>query len=176
LTQIGIWCAQATVWPAEGGFGEAEESDSIALKTSQITASFGKEDGNLKHVETTDRKRLAVTEKFMAYHTQKSGAYIFVPNGPPKTFAGNEKVRVIRGQYMQVVHTMMPNLARVAVVSEYMGPTIWMTHYVDVTKQSNEEWIVRYDTDLKTSRTLYTEMVREYLSASSDSFVPFIQV
>ena len=147
----------------EQGFPASTEGASFQLKNANIECTF--QDGLLHQMRPAQEgaKPSAVGEHFMKYQTSKSGAYIFLPSGPAGAIAP-AATRVIKGPYMQIAHSLVsagrgakPNVARLARLAvDDMGPT--MEHYVDVTAQSNEEWIVRYDTDFQTGRTLFTEL------------------
>ena len=158
----------ASVWQSVGGkepdFPVANPPGaSFELKNAQIECTF--KDGLLHQLRPTQEgaKPTVVNERFMYYRTAKSGAYIFLPNGQAAAVAPALN-RVVRGPFVQSAHTLVdarqggvPNVARLARLSgNDMG--LMVEHYVDVTAQSNEEWIVRYDTDYQTDRTLFTEL------------------
>ena len=158
----------ASVWQsaggAEQGFPAAEEGPSFVLKNAQTECSF--RDGLLQELRPASdgASPTKVSERFMKYQTSKSGAYIFLPSGQAGEVAPALS-RVLRGPFMQVAHVLVraagradkPNVARLARLgADDVG--LAMEHYVDVTAQSNEEWIVRYDTDYKTGRQLFTEL------------------
>jgi alpha-mannosidase II len=158
----------ASVWQSAGGdepsFPAATEGATFQLKNANVECTF--QEGLLHQMRPTQEgaKPTVVNERFMNYRTAKSGAYIFLPSGQASAVAPALN-RVIRGPFTQSVHTLVhasgrggtPNVARLARLAvNDMGPM--MEHYVDVTAQSNEEWIVRYDTDYQTGRTLFTEL------------------
>lgn len=153
----------ASVWQSTGG-GEPEfpaenaQGGSFELKNAHIECTF--QDGLLHQMRPTKdgAKPTVVNERFMYYRTSKSGAYIFLPNGQA-TAVTPALSRVVRGPFVQSAHSLVgsTNVARLAkLTGDDMGLVV--EHHVDVTAQSNEEWIVRYDTDYQTGRTLFTEL------------------
>jgi hypothetical protein len=157
----------ASVWQSKGGavsnFPEGSDGSSATLQNSHVVATF--RNGLLETMRPAidGSASSTVREAFFKYQTSKSGAYIFVPNGEPTSVAV-DTVRHISGPFISSMHVIVQEggggrtiLARSArLASNDLG--VKMSHYVDITAQSNEEWIVRYDTNLNTDRTLYTEL------------------
>lgn len=159
----------ASVWQSMGGeepgfpVGNSQQGETFELQNAQVECAF--QGGLLHQMRPAEQaaKPTIVNERFMNYRTTKSGAYIFLPNGQA-TAVAPALSRVIRGPFVQSAHALAnarsggsPNVARLArLTSSDVG--LMMEHYVDITAQSNEEWIVRYDTDYQTRRTLFTEL------------------
>ena len=149
----------AAVWQSSGSndaeFPTQEGGSSVVLENEHVSATFS--NGLLDTVRPSAGRDSNVKESFAKYHTTKSGAYIFVPNGEAAPVAV-DTVRHITGPFVSIVHAIVQgHVARSARLGQGdLG--LSMDHYVDITAQSNEEWIVRYDTDYVTGRTLYTEL------------------
>ena len=127
----------ATVTPEEEGFpvGETAAAE-IELSNGEFTAKFDGRTGQLSSIQTKAGANLAVKEDAMVYHTQKSGAYIFVPSSPAVSVGSSARVRVIKGEYMQAIHSILPNYAREARLNGGTGECLlsrsrpgWSAHF-----------------------------------------------
>ena len=89
-----------------GDFEMAPISQSeVTFKNSYITTTFSRNQGTLSGIQSADLKTKVQVE-FLTYTSNfnsrddRSGAYLFIPNGPAKLFSdmNNPKVFVIRGE------------------------------------------------------------------------------
>uniref|UniRef100_A0A8C7XVX1 Alpha-mannosidase n=1 Tax=Oryzias sinensis TaxID=183150 RepID=A0A8C7XVX1_9TELE len=125
----------------------------------------------LLHVQSIkrkdDSKEVKVQIQFMVYGTSpskdKSGAYLFLPDGKPKPYNQKEPpvVRVVEGPlFSEVVahYQHFEQTIRIHNVPGVDGLSIDISTMVDIRDQSNKELSMRLSTDIKSDDIFYTDL------------------
>uniref|UniRef100_A0A8C7XYX0 Alpha-mannosidase n=1 Tax=Oryzias sinensis TaxID=183150 RepID=A0A8C7XYX0_9TELE len=112
-----------------------------------------------------DSKEVKVQIQFMVYGTSpskdKSGAYLFLPDGKPKVFPLPPVVRVVEGPlFSEVVahYQHFEQTIRIHNVPGVDGLSIDISTMVDIRDQSNKELSMRLSTDIKSDDIFYTDL------------------
>ncbi|XP_060596328.1 alpha-mannosidase 2-like [Ruditapes philippinarum] len=150
---------------------EADKSDDIVLENNNMKAVFNGATGLLQLI-FNKREGVWYRSKvdFLSYGTkasksEKSGAYIFLPDGPAKVLVQKEfpRIYVIRGPIRSQVH-VYSDIVPQHIVTLYNSTGIEsqfvdIQNIVDVRKQRNFELAIRITTDIvNTDRTFYTDL------------------
>ncbi|XP_015768744.1 PREDICTED: alpha-mannosidase 2-like [Acropora digitifera] len=143
--------------------------ENILLENDEVKLEFSGASGLLKTI--THKKDGTVTEAaidFATYGTKssgdRSGAYLFLPDGPAVTHGKGEQpaVYVIRGKLMQEVRVSLPNVVHVVRLYSVPGPERRMVdiqNKVDIKNLVNKELVMRIKSSVKNSnREFYTDL------------------
>jgi len=143
--------------------------ENILLENDEVKLQFSGASGLLKTI--THKKDGTVTEAaidFATYGTKssgdRSGAYLFLPDGPAMTHGRGEQpaVYVIRGKLMQEVRVALPNVVHVVRLYSVPGPERRMVdiqNKVDIKNLVNKELVMRIKSSVKNSnREFYTDL------------------
>ncbi|KAJ7393930.1 hypothetical protein OS493_003599 [Desmophyllum pertusum] len=141
----------------------------IILENDHLKVEFDSLRGLLKSI--THKKDGAVTQvaiDFVSYGTKasgdRSGAYLFMPNGPAEAHGIGEQpsVYVSRGKLMQEVRVALPNVLHVVRIYSVSGPegrTLDIQNKVDIRNQINRELVMRIKSNVQNSgREFYTDL------------------
>ncbi|XP_076463704.1 alpha-mannosidase 2-like [Babylonia areolata] len=120
------------------------------IQSHTLTATFSACTGTLQHImRKSDDLSHKVGIKFMTYSTgswsnpfkDKSGAYIFMPDGPAKTLdAKYPEVIVVEGELSSTVYTFLPNVTHVTSLYNVTGPVGAGVHVENVVSLGSSQW------------------------------------
>jgi len=105
--------------------------------------------------------------EFVQYNTRrrgdKSGAYLFMPEGPATGFFGHgEKMpfRIVRGKLCSYVHVLHDRVQHILQVNslETTRQAVDIVNYFNVKGLSNVELIMRVNSDVESGREFYTDL------------------
>ncbi|CAH1251351.1 MAN2A1 [Branchiostoma lanceolatum] len=141
----------------------------FTIENSRLRAKFSGTTGLLQSVTTVkDGKETAMSVEFLMYGTRetkkdKSGAYLFLPDGEAKTLDTNGKavIRVIRGKILSEVHVLMKHVEHVITLHRSPGIDGWsleISNVVDIRDQRNRELCMRLKTDIKNSNQFFSDL------------------
>uniref|UniRef100_A0A673XPZ5 Alpha-mannosidase n=1 Tax=Salmo trutta TaxID=8032 RepID=A0A673XPZ5_SALTR len=114
-----------------------------------------------------DPQEVKVQIQFVTYGTRsskdKSGAYLFLPDGKAKPYSQKEPpvVRVVEGPLFSEVVAMYQHFQqtiRIHNVPGVDGLSLDVTTMVDIREQSNKELAMRLVTDIQNDDTFYTDL------------------
>ncbi|XP_062317922.1 alpha-mannosidase 2x isoform X1 [Osmerus eperlanus] len=137
--------------------------------TSQaLTLGFSGSTGLLETVRLKDDpQEVKVQMQFVTYGTRtskdKSGAYLFLPDGKAKPYSQREPpvVRVVEGPLFSEVVTHYQHFeqtVRIHNVPGVDGLSVDMTTMVDIRDQANKELAMRLVTDIQSGDTFFTDL------------------
>ncbi|KAL8619582.1 hypothetical protein ACOMHN_019638 [Nucella lapillus] len=128
----------------------AAKGELFQIQSHMLTATFSACTGTLQHImRKSDDLSHKVGVKFMTYSTgswtnpfkEKSGAYIFMPDGPAKglevKYTG---MIVVEGELMSSVHTFLPDITHVMSVYNTTGPLGAGVHVSNEVSMGNAAW------------------------------------
>eukprot|EP01129_Flabellula_baltica_P001760 TRINITY_DN1167_c0_g4_i1.p1 TRINITY_DN1167_c0_g4~~TRINITY_DN1167_c0_g4_i1.p1 ORF type:complete len:1103 (+),score=202.57 TRINITY_DN1167_c0_g4_i1:94-3309(+) len=155
-----------------------ELNGDFSVENEYLTVKFSS-DGKISSVNSGTKEN-KIDEDFMHYSV-KGGAYLFEPIGGASSVADiNPQIRVIKGELVQEVYTQINTFQghRRAVLfnsenyeGSYLKSEIKILHEKDDT-----EAIMRFNTDIKSEHTLYSDLNGLYHKKSqlrSDRPIPF---
>uniref|UniRef100_A0A673XQ48 mannosyl-oligosaccharide 1,3-1,6-alpha-mannosidase n=1 Tax=Salmo trutta TaxID=8032 RepID=A0A673XQ48_SALTR len=172
---FNLWCSQLT------GQGQtAHAVDPLPLRsqtadpqlfyisTQSLTLGFSGTTGLLESIHRKDDpQEVKVQIQFVTYGTRsskdKSGAYLFLPDGKAKPYSQKEPpvVRVVEGPLFSEVVAMYQHFQqtiRIHNVPGVDGLSLDVTTMVDIREQSNKELAMRLVTDIQNDDTFYTDL------------------
>ncbi|XP_031678782.1 alpha-mannosidase 2x isoform X1 [Oncorhynchus kisutch] len=136
--------------------------------TQSLTLGFSGTTGLLESIRRKDDpQELKVQIQFVTYGTRsskdKSGAYLFLPDGKAKPYSQKEPpvVRVVEGPlFSEVVafYQHFQQTIRIHNVPGVDGLSLDVTTMVDIREQSNKELAMRLVTDIQNDDTFYTDL------------------
>ncbi|KAL4216620.1 Alpha-mannosidase 2x [Mactra antiquata] len=138
---------------------EKTKGSDVTLENSHMKAMFSGSTGLLKSILTKDDDKTHDTRiEFIKYGTKvhsgdRSGAYLFLPDGPAKPYVDDNPpiVTVIQGPIVSEVHVYMDLITHVVRLynsSGIDGVSLDMQNIVDITSTMNTEVAVRIRTDV----------------------------
>uniref|UniRef100_A0A8C8JNM9 Mannosidase, alpha, class 2A, member 2 n=1 Tax=Oncorhynchus tshawytscha TaxID=74940 RepID=A0A8C8JNM9_ONCTS len=138
------------------------------ISTQSLTLGFSGTTGLLDSIHRKDDpQEVKVQIQFVTYGTRstkdKSGAYLFLPDGKAKPYSQKEPpvVRVVEGPLFSEVVIMYQHFQqtiRIHNVPGLDGLSLDVTTMVDIREQSNKELAMRLDTDIQNDDTFYTDL------------------
>lgn len=134
----------------------------FSLSAEKLNAEFGS-DGLLTSI-TRESVKTPVKIKFIQYGTReqyKSGAYLFLPDGPAREIEAepNHRVRVVRGAIRSHVTAFMPFVVHQLTVNRSPGGSrLDIDNLVNVAGQYNIEVGMRFETGIKSGNASYTDL------------------
>uniref|UniRef100_A0A8C7XXM0 Alpha-mannosidase n=1 Tax=Oryzias sinensis TaxID=183150 RepID=A0A8C7XXM0_9TELE len=144
------------------------DPQSFYISSQFLTLGFSGSTGLLESIKRKDdSKEVKVQIQFMVYGTSpskdKSGAYLFLPDGKPKPYNQKEPpvVRVVEGPlFSEVVahYQHFEQTIRIHNVPGVDGLSIDISTMVDIRDQSNKELSMRLSTDIKSDDIFYTDL------------------
>uniref|UniRef100_A0A674DSV5 mannosyl-oligosaccharide 1,3-1,6-alpha-mannosidase n=1 Tax=Salmo trutta TaxID=8032 RepID=A0A674DSV5_SALTR len=114
-----------------------------------------------------DPQELKVQIQFVTYGTRsskdKSGAYLFLPDGKAKPYSQKEPpvVRVVEGPLFSEVVSLYQHFQQTICIHNVPGVdglSLDVTTMVDIREQSNKELAMRLVTDIQSDDTFYTDL------------------
>lgn len=151
--------ADLSEYPEKVEFAEHREV-SLRLDESSPGASFNKF-GLLKSL-SQEGTTVPVHLEFLKYGTsskagQKSGAYLFLPDGPATSLQiGTPTVLLSKGELQQDLTAGLPFAVHENILRT--GEALEIRNYVDIGDMSNTEIIMRLSTNIKSNRTFFTDL------------------
>uniref|UniRef100_A0A674DTE8 mannosyl-oligosaccharide 1,3-1,6-alpha-mannosidase n=1 Tax=Salmo trutta TaxID=8032 RepID=A0A674DTE8_SALTR len=142
------------------------------IATQSLTLGFSGTTGLLEvRGESIRRKddpqELKVQIQFVTYGTRsskdKSGAYLFLPDGKAKPYSQKEPpvVRVVEGPLFSEVVSLYQHFQQTICIHNVPGVdglSLDVTTMVDIREQSNKELAMRLVTDIQSDDTFYTDL------------------
>uniref|UniRef100_A0A673XD96 Alpha-mannosidase n=1 Tax=Salmo trutta TaxID=8032 RepID=A0A673XD96_SALTR len=138
------------------------------ISTQSLTLGFSGTTGLLESIHRKDDpQEVKVQIQFVTYGTRsskdKSGAYLFLPDGKAKPYSQKEPpvVRVVEGPLFSEVVAMYQHFQqtiRIHNVPGVDGLSLDVTTMVDIREQSNKELAMRLVTDIQNDDTFYTDL------------------
>ncbi|EDV93140.1 alpha-mannosidase 2 [Drosophila grimshawi] len=145
-------------YPEDAKFGEHREF-SLRVGTGP-TLAFS-EHGLLKSMQlSADTAPVPAHLKFLKYgtrvHGDKSGAYLFLPNGPATAIVGNPPVVLVsEGKLESYVSVGLPHVIHQTVLR---GDAPEIRNLVDIGVADNTEIVMRLQTHIDSGTTFYTDL------------------
>lgn len=144
-------------------------SESIFLENDNLKVEFDSLRGLLKSItHKQDGSVTNVAIDFVSYGTKasgdRSGAYLFLPDGPAQAHGLGEQVTVYvsKGKLMQEVRVALPNVVHVVRLYSLSGPeglTLDIQNKVDIRNQMNKELVMRIKSGIRNAgREYYTDL------------------
>ena len=140
--------------------------EAVTLNGKWIEASLNPKSGLLKTIKTGSMLQ-SVNMEFVQYSTpsrgDRSGAYLFQPDGPAKPYISNGEnipFRIIRGPIVNEVHVMHDRVKQVLSVNSFgtSGGAISLENYFDIRGLKNFELVMRMNTDVKSEKTMFSDL------------------
>uniref|UniRef100_A0A9J7ZV03 mannosyl-oligosaccharide 1,3-1,6-alpha-mannosidase n=1 Tax=Cyprinus carpio carpio TaxID=630221 RepID=A0A9J7ZV03_CYPCA len=138
------------------------------IQSQSLTLGFSGTTGLLESVRRKDDpQEVRVQIQFLTYGTRpskdKSGAYLFLPDGNAKPYLQREApaVRVVEGPlFAEVVahYQHFQQTVRIHNVPGVEGLSLDITTMVDIRDQNNKELAMRLVTDIQSGDTFYTDL------------------
>uniref|UniRef100_A0A8C1GTK2 Alpha-mannosidase n=1 Tax=Cyprinus carpio TaxID=7962 RepID=A0A8C1GTK2_CYPCA len=138
------------------------------IQSQSLTLGFSGTTGLLESVRRKDDpQEVRVQIQFLTYGTRpskdKSGAYLFLPDGNAKPYLQREApaVRVVEGPlFAEVVahYQHFQQTVRIHNVPGVEGLSLDLTTMVDIRDQNNKELAMRLVTDIQSGDTFYTDL------------------
>lgn len=159
FTDTPFTVANLEEYPEEIEFAEHREV-SLKLDETSPSASFNKF-GQLKSL-SSDGTTFPVHLEFLKYGTrtangQKSGAYIFLPDGPATSLqTGKPTVLLSKGDLQQDLTAGLPFAVHENILRS--GESLEIRNHVDIGNTINTEIIMRLSTNIKSNKTFFTDL------------------
>lgn len=138
------------------------------IQSQSLTLGFSGATGLLESIRRKDDpQEVRVQIQFLTYGTRpskdKSGAYLFLPDGNAKPYSQREApiVRVVEGPlFAEVVahYQHFQQTVRIHNVPGVDGLSLDITTMVDIRDQNNKELAMRFVTDIQSGDTFYTDL------------------
>lgn len=159
FTDTPFTVANLEDYPEEIEFKEHREV-SLKIDDTSPGVSFNKY-GLLKSF-TQESITVPVHLEFLKYGTrnmngQKSGAYLFLPDGTPTNLQiGTPTVLLSKGELQQDLTSGLPFAVHENILRT--GESLEIRNYVDIGDMSNTEIVMRLSTNIKSNRTFFTDL------------------
>lgn len=159
FTDTAFSIANLDEYPEKVEFAEHHEV-SLRLDEAIPGASFNKF-GMLKSL-SHDGTTVPVHLEFLKYGTksmpgQKSGAYLFLPDGPATSLQiGTPIVLMSKGNLQQDLTAGLPFAVHENILRA--GEALEIRNHVDIGDLSNTEIVMRLSTNIKSNRTFFTDL------------------
>lgn len=144
-----------------------ETAMEFVLQNGYVQAKFN-ENGMMKSITTLDDKITNdIQIEFLTYGTRsrgdRSGAYLFLPDGPAKPFSIGKTpyMRIIQGKILSFAEIHGKEIKHKVILNTSPGVDgtgIHITNDVDMKTMNNQELIMRFNSDLKSEDTFFTDL------------------
>ena len=143
-----------------------EKGEDFALQNGYVRAEFNA-NGFLQSITTLDDKiKTPMSLEFMTYGTRsrgdKSGAYLFLPDGEAKPMTVNSPyVRIIEGKLVSFVQVATRSFRHKVFLRSSPGPDgtgLLITNYVNIKQMNNQELIMRINSGVKSGDLFFTDL------------------
>jgi len=148
-------------------FTKGSVSADPTIQNAKFSIRFSQISGLMQSIfDKINGKQIAVNERFMAYSSENSGAYLFLPIGGATSFVSEGDTRsliIIKGPLVERIITVYPRMLKHRVMSLYQSEddaiisSIEATHSMDM-QEMNKEFIVRYEAAVDSSNEFYTDL------------------
>uniref|UniRef100_A0A8D2LFS4 Alpha-mannosidase n=1 Tax=Varanus komodoensis TaxID=61221 RepID=A0A8D2LFS4_VARKO len=142
--------------------------EDFCLQNQHLRACFSGPSGALKSVRYTgDDQEQPLSSQFLVYGTRstkdKSGAYLFLPDGEAKSYAPRDPpmVRVTEGPFFSevaVYHQHVQEVVRLYNVPGVDGLSLEISCMVDIRDHVNKELALRFSTDIESHGAFFTDV------------------
>ncbi|XP_062998818.1 alpha-mannosidase 2x isoform X1 [Elgaria multicarinata webbii] len=143
-------------------------TEDFCLENQHMRACFSGPSGSLKSVHHAgDEQEQRLSSQFLIYGTRstkdKSGAYLFLPDGEPKPYIPKDPpvVRVTEGPFFSeaaIYYQHIQEVVRLYNVPGVDGLSLEISCLVDVRDQVNKELALRFSTDIESQGTFFTDL------------------
>lgn len=146
------------LYPEDVKFGDHRE---FSLRVGSGPSVAFSEFGTLKSIQLTpDTPHVPVHLKFLRYgtraHGDKSGAYLFLPNGPAMPLLlARPVVLVSEGKLESFVSVGLPHVIHQTILR---GDAPEIRNLVDIGVEDNTEIVMRLQTQIDSGETFYTDL------------------
>ncbi|XP_051976058.1 alpha-mannosidase 2x isoform X2 [Xyrauchen texanus] len=147
---------------------QTADAQPLYIQSQSLTLGFSGTTGLLESIRRKDDpQEVRVQIQILTYGTRpskdKSGAYLFLPDGNAKPYSQREApiVRVVEGPLFAEVVTHYQHFqqtVRIHNVPGVDGLSLDITTMVDIRDQNNKELAMRLVTDIKSEDTFYTDL------------------
>lgn len=145
-----------------------EQLDPFTLENSNLKATFDS-NGLLTSISHDARETVSVAIQFVHYGTRggnqaKSGAYLFLPDGPAKLLEPNaedNRVRIVQGSIRSQVVVTLPFVVHQVTLLRSPGidgVNLDIDNLVNLSGQSNIEVAMRLVTDVDSGTAFYSDL------------------
>ncbi|XP_058854975.1 alpha-mannosidase 2x-like isoform X2 [Acipenser ruthenus] len=159
--------AQRRLDPLPLRIHDSDQQD-FFIQSQNLQLWFSGTTGMLESIKRKeDQQELKLRIEFLIYGTRtakdKSGAYLFLPDGPAKPYAPKEPpvVRVVEGPlFSEVVcyYQHFQHAVRIHNLPGVDGLSLDVTTTVDIRDQTNKELAMRLVTDIQSEDVLFTDL------------------
>jgi hypothetical protein len=156
-----------------------EGASQIILETARLSVQFQKHSGSIQSIykkDGTTKMTSKVSQAWMRYTSSRSGAYLFRPHGTATQSRGESDrvtIALIRGKLVQQVRYYASHAQQVTTVYNIKGPMGDVVHAEpSSTADMNEEVVLRFNTDIASGGTFYTDNGAELMKRQHDSSKP----
>ncbi|XP_050568903.1 alpha-mannosidase 2x [Cygnus atratus] len=142
--------------------------DDFCLENQHLRACFSGRSGLLQSLRRAGEEReQRVSSEFLVYGTRtskdKSGAYLFLPDGEAKPYTPKEPpvVRVTEGPFFSEVasyYQHVQTVVRLYNVPGVEGLSLDVSCLVDIRDHVNKELALRFSTDIESDDTFFTDL------------------
>uniref|UniRef100_A0A493TQA9 Alpha-mannosidase n=1 Tax=Anas platyrhynchos platyrhynchos TaxID=8840 RepID=A0A493TQA9_ANAPP len=142
--------------------------DDFCLENQHLRACFSGHSGLLQSLRRAGEEReQRVSSEFLVYGTRtskdKSGAYLFLPDGEAKPYTPKEPpvVRVTEGPFFSEVSSYyqhVQTVVRLYNVPGVEGLSLDVSCLVDIRDHVNKELALRFSTDIESEDTFFTDL------------------
>ena len=151
------------------GFDTKAGTDKDAnLEGTNLRAFLNPNNGLLKSLESSElTQETEINLEFRNYGTSqrgdRSGAYLFQPDGPSRPYFGQESsapFRIIRGRFVNEVHVIHKTIKHILTVNSFgLGQSaVSIDNYFNIKGMSNFELIMRFGTDVQSNGEFYSDL------------------
>jgi alpha-mannosidase II len=144
------------------------QMSSVTLETVSMMAEFNGQTGLLSSL-SANGATLPVSLEFVMYGAknikEKSGAYLFIPDGPASSIVTRAQhfVRIVTGDQVKEVHTKVrQGLVHKVILENIPGPagrSMVIVNDVNIQQESNKELAMRLRTGVRNSdKVFYTDL------------------
>jgi alpha-mannosidase II len=151
-----------------GPFTIQRAGSPISIENDLLTAKIN-EQGHLDSIQLkSSKKTMQLSQSYLAYSSRRSGAYIFLPDGPAAPITSNKgSIYVTKGKLVQQIRVDYgPLIAHTITLyqeaEESAKPMLEIIHHVDIKAQGinyqNKEIITRFTTPIENNRIYYTDL------------------
>lgn len=152
------------------GFDNEVGSDQdSSLEGINLRATLNPKNGLLKSLKSSEmtNEETQINLEFRNYGTSqrgdRSGAYLFQPDGPSRPYFGQESsapFRIIRGRFVNEVHVLHKAIKHILTVNSFgLGQSaVSIDNYFNLKGMSNFELIMRFGTDVQSNGQFYSDL------------------
>ncbi|KAK3094740.1 hypothetical protein FSP39_005639 [Pinctada imbricata] len=156
-SQITFYSSEAEITDQGPFHMKTESLGDFTLETSRLEAHFTGDTGLLQSVTMkSSKKTYQSTVSFQSYGArggkEKSGAYLFLPDGGARILKGHGVIRVVKGPVVSEVTVFMSHVQHVVRLHNSPGTdglTVDIYNLVDIRDQTNFEMGMKVSTDIK---------------------------